>query len=144
MEQQSSTPPPPPAIITTRQNRFYWEGALERSLLCQRCTRCRRYMHPPVPLCSNCHSKDIEPVAMSGRGTIYAFTVVRRVFHPGFAQQVPYTLALVALAEQPGLHVLSRIAGCEPDAVKVGLTVCVTFEPHGDWKLPVFHPEPNP
>lgn len=78
---------------------------------------------------------------MSGRGSIYAFTVVRRVFHAGFAQEVPYLLALVALAEQPALHVLSRIVDCELDAASIGMAVCVTFAPHGDWQLPVFRPE---
>jgi uncharacterized OB-fold protein len=141
MEQHDTKPRQPPAIVATRQNRFYWEGATQRRLLCQHCTSCGWYMHPPLPICSKCHSTDVEPAPMSGRGSIYAFTVVRRVFHAGFAQEVPYLLALVALAEQPALHVLSRIVDCELDAASIGMAVCVTFAPHGDWQLPVFRPE---
>ena len=127
-----------PAIVPTTQNHFFWEGAREGRLLVQRCADCGRYRHPPMPLCAACQSSSVEAVAVSGRGRVYSCTTVRRVFHPGFATQVPYVVALVELREQANLFIVSNIVGCAPEAVRIGVEVEVTFQPHGDWARPVF------
>jgi uncharacterized OB-fold protein len=127
-----------PAIVPTTQNRFFWAGALEGRLLVQRCDDCGRYRHPPMPLCASCHSRNAHPGQVSGHGRIFSYTVVRRVFHPGFVAEVPYVVAMVELEEQANLYLVSRIVGCEPEAVGVGNAVDVAFEPYGDWALPVF------
>ena len=76
---------------------------------------------------------------MSGRGTIFSFTIVRRAFHPGFAADLPYVVALVALAEQAGLHLVSNIVG-DVAHLRVGAEVTVAFEPYGAFARPVFRP----
>jgi uncharacterized OB-fold protein len=77
---------------------------------------------------------------MSGRGVIYAFTVARQAFDVTFAEEVPYVLALVELEEQPGLRILANVVDVEPEAVRGGIPVGVTFEQRGDWSLPQFRP----
>ena len=130
-----------PKIIPTEENRFFWEQAREGRLACRRCSRCGVLQHPPMPLCAHCLSDELETAVLSGRGIVYAFTSVERVFHPGFADRLPYTLALVELAEQKDLRVLSRIVGCDCEEVEIGMPVQVDFEPLGDWSLPVFRRE---
>jgi len=71
---------------------------------------------------------------------VYSFTVVRHLFHPGFADVMPYVLALVDLQEQADLRVLTHIVECEPENVSVGMEVEVVFENRGEHSVPQFRP----
>jgi len=50
-------------------------------------------------------------------------------------------VAIVELAEQTGLRMLTNVVGCDPERVAAGMSVTVEFEPLADdiW-LPVFRP----
>jgi uncharacterized OB-fold protein len=99
-------------------------------------------VHPPSPICPVDHGKDLKPEAVSGRGTVAAFTVNHQPWIPGM--DVPYVIALVEIEEQPSLRVQTNIIGCAPDEVRIGMPVEVTFEhrpdPNGDVWLPLFRP----
>lgn len=129
-----------PAIIPTAANRFFWEGALLGRLMIARCGDCGLFMHPPMPICGRCHSAHVAPEPVSGRGSVYSYTIVRRTFHPGFAADVPYVVAIIELDEQAGLNLLSMLIDCPHDQLKVGLEVAVKFERRDEWMLPVFRP----
>jgi uncharacterized OB-fold protein len=77
---------------------------------------------------------------MSGYGTVYSFTIVRRAFHPGFATELPYVVAMVELPEQVGLRVISRVVNTAPEAVRIGLPVEAVFIPEGAFGLALFQP----
>lgn len=73
----------------------------------------------------------------SGHGKVFSFVVVYRVYHPAFANEVPYVVAVVELAEGPRL--LSNIVGIAPDKVRCGMPVKVVFEDvSDDCTLPKF------
>ncbi len=61
-------------------------------------------------------SRDLEWVAASGEGTVYATTTVRAK-----PPQPSYNVALITLAEGP--RMMSRVEGIEPDAVRIGMPV---------------------
>ncbi len=65
---------------------------------------------------------------MSGRGTVFTYTVNHQPFNP--AVPVPYVIAIVRLDEQDDLRIAANIVGCEPDSVRVGMPVQVGFERH--------------
>ena len=79
---------------------------------------------------------------MSGRGTVFTYTVNHQPFNP--AVPVPYVIAIVELEEQADLRIASNIVDCEPDSVRIGLPVEVRFERQdaGDESvyMPVFAP----
>jgi len=77
---------------------------------------------------------------MSGYGTVYSCTIIRRAFHPGFAAEIPYVLAMVELQEQAALRVVSRVVNIAPEAVTVGLAVKAVFVPEGAFGLVLFEP----
>jgi hypothetical protein len=53
--------------------------------------------------------------------------------------RVPYAVALVELDE--GIRMLSNVVGCDPQSVKVGQPVRLTWESLSDGRnLPVFQP----
>jgi uncharacterized OB-fold protein len=63
---------------------------------------------------------------VSGIGKVFSFVTFHRVYHPAFAQDVPYVVALVELAEGPRL--LSNIVGVSPEAVSCDMQVKVVFD----------------
>jgi uncharacterized OB-fold protein len=127
-----------PIPLPDEISQFYWDGARDGVLLVQRCRNCARFQYPPDVACVHCQSRDVVPEAVSGRGQVWSYTVVERLFHAGFADALPYVVALVELAEQPGLRVLANLVDASADELAVGLPVEVTFEDRGDIVLPQF------
>ena len=75
---------------------------------------------------------------VSGRGTVFTYTVNYQPFNP--AVPVPYVIAIVELEEQADLRIASNIVDCEPDSVYVGLPVEVRFERQDVGDESVLHP----
>jgi uncharacterized OB-fold protein len=67
---------------------------------------------------------------------VWSHAVYRRSYHP--ALPAAYVVALVELEEGPRL--VSNVVGCAPEAVEVGMPVCVRFDDVGDVTLPRFEP----
>ena len=117
----------------------YWAAAGEHRLAVQRCESCGRLAHPPVARCPACHGDTFAWPAMSGRGRLHTYTVATHSVHPVSEGHTPYVIALVELEEGP--RILTNLRGIEPDAVRVGMELQVTFEDVGDGlALPQFVP----
>lgn len=78
------------------------------------------YVFPPRDVCPNCRGEAKIPHTFSGKGEVYSFT---EVFEPpaGFESGVPYTVALVKLAEGPLITAQLTDLGAEP--VEIGMPV---------------------
>ena len=114
-----------PLPTISGETRPYWEACRRGQLLIQRCDACQAWQFYPRGICSGCWSTDIRWVPSSGRGTVWTFTVTRQNRTPGFAEEVPYVLALVELEE--GVKMFSNIVGCDPGEVAIGMPVEATF-----------------
>lgn len=116
----------------------WWNATREERFTVQRCNACGHHQHYPRALCAACHSTDLDFVDSSGRGIVYAYTVVQRSPHPAF--EAPYVVALVRLDEGPVL--MSNIVGCAPDDVRCDMPVTITWEDLPDGRrLPLFTPQ---
>lgn len=92
----------------------------DQALLIEYCDGCAHWAHPSSGLCRECGGPmSARPV--SGRGTVFTYTVNHHPYNPEIP--VPYVIAIVELAEQPGLRVAANIVDCEPDSVRCGLPV---------------------
>jgi uncharacterized protein len=118
---------------------FFWTGGAEGELRILRCQDCGHWVHPPVPRCRVCGSAGLRPTAVSGKGTVFSYTVNRQLFLASMPP--PYVIAIVELVEQEGLQFTTNIVECDPEAVRIGLPVSVVFEQHGEVWLPKFVPE---
>ena len=118
----------------------YWQAAHQRELKLPRCESCTKFHFYPRSACPHCGSTALAWQAVSGKGEVYSYTVVHRAPSQGFAEQVPYVVAVVALAEGP--HLMTRLVQVQAEAAHIGLRVQVEFEKQDDeTTLPVFRPE---
>ena len=108
------------------ETRGYWEACRRHELVLQRCGQCRTLRYYPRAVFPECLSSEVRWEKMSGRGTVYTFTVTYQNQAPGFRDELPYVLAYVTLDEGP--QMLTNVVGCKPDEVRIGMPVEVTFE----------------
>jgi len=119
--------------------RTFWHAAARGELRLPRCRDCASFSWPPRSRCRDCGSHAIDWVAVSGRGVVHTYTVVRQASDPYFNARTPYTVAMIELEEGPRL--MSNITNCDVDAVHIGMRVGVSFADAGDgFALPVFAP----
>jgi uncharacterized protein len=128
-----------PIPEVTEELRPFFEASRNRQLVVQKCDDCGTLRFPPRRLCANCLSRKASWTPVSGEGEVYSFIVMHRVYHPAFANQVPYAVAMVKLKE--GARILSNVIGIDPHQVKCGMPVRVSFEKlNEEVTLPMFRP----
>ena len=122
----------------TLENEFFWTSGADGLLRLQECQSCQALIHPPAPICRYCRSHDLGVRAVSGKGTLSAFTVNHRFGFPDLPP--PYVIAQVAIAEDRRVRLTTNIVDCNPDALELGQPVEVQFQHLADVWLPVFTP----
>lgn len=113
-----------PLPVVTLDTAPFWDALKEHKLKLQRCTDCKTYSYPPLPMCSNCNSFNNEWVESKGLGKIYSWIIVNRPFHPYFVD-VPHNIVLVELEEGPRLF--SNLLDVAPEDIHDGMPVKVDF-----------------
>lgn len=100
-----------------------------------RCPRCATYVFPPRENnCPNpaCEADELEPVALSRRGTLWSYTENRYQPPPPYPQAdpfEPFAVAAVALADE-GIIVLGKVVeGTLAADLKVGMEMELTTMP---------------
>ncbi|GII97062.1 Zn-ribbon domain-containing OB-fold protein [Sinosporangium siamense] len=102
----------------------YWRYAAAGELRLQRCSACGSFRYPPGPACPDCLAEEHEWTALSGRGSLLAWTVFHRQYFPGIP--VPYAVAAVRTAEGPIL--IGNIAGTAVGDLIHGMPLTAVFE----------------
>ena len=121
------------------ESAHYWEAARQHRLEIQRCKACGEFWFPPSQGCPHCLAVDFTWTPVSGAGKVFSFVIFHRVYHPAFAEEVPYVVALVELAEGPRL--LTNIVGVPAEKVRCDMPVMVRFDDvDEDVTVPKFAP----
>ena len=116
----------------------FWDACAEGRLSIPRCDDCGELIWYPRRFCPFCSSRSVTYVDVSGRGTVYTFTIMRRGVGP-FRDKAPYVLAYVRLDEGP--VVMTNIVGVDPGSVRIDQPVQVVWEPAGEAdQIPRFTP----
>ncbi len=116
----------------------YWEAAKQGKLIAQYDSVAEQYRWPPLPYLATGAGFNIEWRELSGRGTIYSYTIVHPPTHPAF--EAPYVVALVEAEESPEVRFVANIKNVDLEKLKVGMPVKVQFETVEDMSLPYFVP----
>lgn len=124
----------------------FWEGPHHQELRIQQCLDCKRFRHPPTPMCPDCHSLNYEWTKTTGKGKVYSFLIVRAGAHPAIREkgQIPYNVCLIELDDQEGLRIVSNLLHTAPSDIHIGMPVVAKFHPAKDEEdvvLTVFVPD---
>lgn len=110
-------------IAVDPQTQPFWDGIAAGELRLQRCAGCGKAVFYPRTVCPHCFGADLTWFTASGTGTIYSYTVAHRAFGE-FAEQAPFTVALIDLAEGP--RMLTRIVGDRPARIGAPVELAIT------------------
>ena len=121
-----------PAPIISSENHAFFDAARQGRFMIPVCAACDRAHWYPRAICPFCASDKLEWREASGKGTIYTFSVMRRV-------KEPYIIAHVTLAEGPTM--LTNIVGCDAADVRIGQAVTIVFQDTDNGPpVPMFRP----
>lgn len=101
------------------------------------CGTCATLWALPRERCPRCGSSVVTRVQASGRGRIYAATLVHRAADEAFRPLVPYWIALVDLDEGP------RVMGHLDQEAPIGAHVLGTMRAVAGRSIPVFVAVPD-
>ena len=114
------------------ETKAFFDAARQGRFMIPVCTACGKAHWYPRAICPFCGSDKVEWRDSPGRGTIYTYSVMRRV-------KDPYVIAHVTLAEGPTM--LTNIVDCDLDTVRIGQPVVVVFkETENGPPAPMFKP----
>ena len=136
---QQSPPIPPP--VPQPESDFYWEKCKAHELWLRHCRACDKAYFYPRDICPECFSRDTDWIQSSGRGVLHTFCIVHRGPTPAFRDKVPYVVAVVELDSGARMPTNLVEVEADPEHVKIGMAVEVTFEDLDDnISLPMFRP----
>jgi hypothetical protein len=114
-----------PLPVFTPDAAPFYEAARHGELRFQRCTDCHAWRHYPRPACPACLSRRFAWECASGRGVVYTWTIVHGPTLPAFEADLPYNVVDVLLDE--GIHFVSQVLDCPPEALLAGMPVEAVF-----------------
>lgn len=131
----NAKPLPRPDALTER----FWASVGHSAMEIQRCDDCSQYVFYPRAHCPHCASRSLQWKAVSGRGTLYSFTIVHRA-GPPFKADLPFVVAIVELEE--GCRMLTNLIGVPPDParIRIGMSVAIDYAAAAEMALPKFRP----
>ena len=99
----------------------HWRLKKQRyALVGEVCPHCQAKIFPPRDVCPECGGEAKNEYQFSGKGEVYSFTVMHDA-PAGFEDNIPYTVALVKLAEGP--LVTAQLTDLGEGSVQIGMPV---------------------
>jgi len=138
---ESTTPAPTPKPLPrpSAESQPYWDAAAAHQLKLQKCKSCGDFWFPPSARCPHCLGGEHSWEEVKGTGRVFSFVTYQRLYHKGWAEDMPYVVAVIELDEGPRL--LSAIVGIPAEDVVCDQRVRVVFDDVADGiSLPKFTP----
>ena len=104
----------------------FWSAAKARRLAIQRCDACEAYRFPPEPACVFCGSMEYTWTEVSGRATLWTWTIAYPPLLPYFAERAPWPVAVVQLEEGP--RMVTNVIDVPVEAYEVGMALVADYE----------------
>jgi uncharacterized OB-fold protein len=109
----------------------FWEAVGEGRLVVQNCIDCGLRRWPPRAACARCLSTSTAWNEVRGVGTLYSWVVIHRARRPEVREPPPFTVAIVALDDDPTIRFLGGLINATDTELTIGQPVEVRFEPDG-------------
>jgi uncharacterized OB-fold protein len=114
-----------PMPVPTPVSAPYWAGLREHRIRIQYSPSQRQWVFYPRVLAPRTLAGDLEWREISGRGTLYTFTVADRPTAPQWRDSLPQLLAVVEWDEGP--RISTELVDVEPGQIRVGMRVAPVF-----------------
>jgi uncharacterized OB-fold protein len=99
----------------------FWRTTDQRyQLVGEVCPNCKNKIFPPRDVCPVCEKEAKTLYTFSGKGEVYSFSTIHAA-PEGFEKYVPYTVALVRLAEGP--LITAQLTDVREADVRIGMPV---------------------
>jgi uncharacterized OB-fold protein len=99
----------------------HWRLKQQRyALVGEVCPHCEKKIFPPRDVCPYCGGEAKTQFAFSGKGKVYSYTVMYDA-PAGYEENLPYTVAIVALDEGP--KVTAQLTDLGEQPVEIGMPV---------------------
>ncbi len=108
----------------------FWEAARRHELVMPRCNTCSKIFFYPREQCPNCYSDDLGWTQVSGKGRLFAYTIVHQTGHPAFQAEAPHVYAIIQLNEGPKMP--SNLVGCDIEEAAIDMPVEAVFDDVSD------------
>jgi len=118
-----------PKPIIDDDSKNYWESAKLNKLVIQYSKNSNEYFLYSKQLINNIDDNDdneIEWKEVSGKGTIYSYSIIHAPAGPSFVEDTPYIVASIQLDE--GARIISNIINSDLSKIVIGKKVRVVFE----------------
>ena len=122
-QKPAGRPVPKPSVYVDTAP--FWNGVKEGKLMLQYCPETKQFQHYPRPVSVYTGKKNVEWREVSGKGTIYACTVIR-IPGPGLDGRLPLCVATVDLDE--GVRFIGNVLNCAPEELKIGARVKLAWD----------------
>lgn len=119
-----------PLPTISPDNEEFWKSTREHAAKLQRCNVCSHFWYYPGPVCHHCGAQDWTWTALSGKGTIYSYSVLERAKGNPYENDVPIAIVLVRLEEGP--VIMSNLVDYEPADLAIDAPVEMTYEDVND------------
>lgn len=117
-----------PVPKRTDLNAPFMDGSLEGKLRLQRSVASGEVRFPPTPRDPATLSLETEWVDLSGRATLWSWTIFHQGYFPSFRDELPYPVIMVKLEEGP-LMIATVPADVDVSTFQIDMPLMVEFEP---------------
>ncbi|MFE5890565.1 Zn-ribbon domain-containing OB-fold protein [Streptomyces sp. NPDC056468] len=131
--------------VTDPDGAPFWQYAAQGELRIQACADCGELRFPPRPCCPHCQSFASEWRQVGGHGRIWSYVVPHPPLLPDYAEQAPYNVVIVELADAPRIRLVGNLVtepdaplnSLPPDRIRIGAKVQAVFSGSGlvQWVL---------
>ena len=115
-----------PLPESTELTEPFWSALKERRLVVQCCEECGALRFPPEPACYRCGSLRATWTPLSGRATLWSWTVAYPPLLPYFAERAPWPVAVVQLEEGP--RMVTNLIDVPVADYQIGMPLVADFE----------------
>jgi uncharacterized protein len=117
------------------------------SLIGSKCQKCGELFFVKRDICENCQGKDLEEIALSDTGKLYAFSVMYYPAPPPYKPANPFVPFGIGWVELPeGLVIYSLLTENDAKKLKIGMEMQLVFNKFAEDKdgndliVPMFKP----
>ncbi|MGI2258154.1 MaoC/PaaZ C-terminal domain-containing protein [Shewanella sp. GXUN23E] len=115
-----------PMPVATGISQPFWQALNDGELRIQQCDDCEGWVFYPRHHCTHCMSDRLSWRPVSGKASLYTYTLTRIPTLPELADELPQALAVVELAE--GVRINTTLTGLKEDEIKVGMALKPVFD----------------